>query len=98
MTWSSQHVVFGIPELRALRLPGACQARAGRVPRVRLSRAACVPAAGRGLGCRLAAAGLWERLVRRGMCGAPQTVGGVVGSHKRGSGCRTDLLSIVVCG
>ena len=31
----------------ARRVPGAWQARAGRVPRVRLSRAACVPAAGR---------------------------------------------------
>ena len=83
-------------QARAGRVPGACRARAEGSAFQSRVRAGCWARAG--LGCRLAAAGLWERLVRRGMCGAPRTVGGFVGSHKRGSGCRTDLLSIVVCG
>ena len=90
MTWS------GACRARAGRVPGAWQARAEGSAFQSRVRAGCWARAG--LGCRLAAAGLWERLVRRGMCGAPQTIGGFVGSHKRGSGCRTDLLSIVVCG
>ena len=85
-------------QVRAGRVPVAWQARAGRMPGACRGFGFPEPRACRLLGCRLAAAGLWERLVRRGMCGAPQTVGGFVGSHKRGSGCRTDLLSIVVCG
>ena len=44
---SSQHILFGIPEPRALQLQGACRARAGRVPMVPLSRAACMAAGGR---------------------------------------------------
>ena len=83
-------------QARAGRVSGTCRARAEGSAFQSRVRAGCWARAG--LGCRLAAAGLWERLVRRGMSGAPQTVGGVVGSHKRGSRCRTDSLSIVVCG
>ena len=48
----------------ARRMPGACRARAEGSAFQSRVRAGCWARAG--LGCRLAAAGLWERLVRCG--------------------------------
>ena len=52
-----------------------------------------VPSSSAGQGCRLAAACLWERLVRRGhVRRAADSWGVLFGSHKRGSGMSNWLI------
>ena len=78
---------------------GACRARAEGSAFQSRVRAGCWARAGQG--CRLAAAGLWERLLRRGhvRCAAPQTVGVFcLEAISAVLECRTGLLSIAVCG